>query len=229
MTNKRFIHKIKNECDKPTAFIILCGKKSSKRGYKNIPLTPIDEANALIDKQIKTIRDNYKNNEIIIVSGFEHEKIVSHVSKLGYENIRIAENKDYKNSNVLDGWKFALNIAVIKDTYVIHGDRLFDESYIKQKIRKTHTFVHDFDKNNYDLGLLYEDDNFINMSYGLPNVWSEIVFISKNDIGLFKNIINESKNRKIYSIESFLNIMSKIVNISIIQKDQQDIKILKEL
>lgn len=229
MTNKRFIHKIKNECDKPTTFIILCGRKSSKRGYKNIPLTPINETQSLINQQIEIIKDNYKDNEIIIISGFEHDKVVSHISNLGYKDVRIAENKDYKESNVLDGWRFALNIAIVKDTYIIHGDRLFDESYLKEKSRATHTFVHDFDKNNYDLGLLYENDNFINMSYGLPNVWSEIIFISKNDINIFKDTINEYKSRKIYSIESFLNIMSKKINISIIQKEPQEIRLLKEL
>lgn len=229
MTNKRFIHKIKNGCDKPTAFIILCGRKSSKRGYKNIPLTQINETETLISRQIQTIKDNYKNNEIIIISGFEHDKVVAHISDLGYTDIRIAENKDYKTSNVLDGWKFALNIAIVKDTYIIHGDRLFDASYIKEKMRTTHTFVHNFDKNNYDLGLLYNDVSFINMSYGLPNVWSEMMFISKNDFNSFKYTINESKNRKIYSIENFLNIMSKSINISVIQKPPQEIRVLKEL
>lgn len=229
MRNKRFIHKIKNGCDKPTTFIILCGRKSSKRGYKNIPLTPINEVETLIGKQIKIIKDNYEHDEIIIISGFEHDKVVSHISGLGYKDVRIAENKDYKESNVLDGWRFALNIAIVKDTYIIHGDRLFDESYLKEKSRATHTFVHDFDKNNYDLGLLYENDNFINMSYGLPNVWSEIIFISQDDFDIFKQIVNECKNRKIYNIENYLNTVSKTINISVIQKPHQDIRVLKEL
>lgn len=229
MKNKRCIHKIKNGCTTQTTFIILCGRKSSKRGYKNIPLTQIDENETLIDKQIKTIDASYTNKEIIVVSGFEHDKVVSHINKSNYHNIRIAENKDYKSSNVFDGWRFALNIAIEEDTYIIHGDRLFDASCIKEKIKTTHTFVHDFDKNNYDLGLLYKEDAFVNMSYGLPSVWSEIFFISKTDFQMVRNIANEYKQRKIYNIETFLNIISKHINISVINKNPQDVKVLKEL
>lgn len=229
MNNTRFIHKIKKECDIPTTFIILCGRKSNKRGYKNIPLTPISNNQTLIDKQINIIDSNYKDYEIIIISGFEHEKIVNHIHKSEYTNIRIAENKDYKSSNAFDGWRFALNIALAKDTYIIHGDRLFSDSFIKGKTKNTHTFIHDLDKNNYDLGLSIKDEMFVNMSYGLPNVWSEIFFINKSDFNLIRNIANQYKQRKIYNIECFLNILSKHINISVINQNSQEIKILKEI
>lgn len=229
MKKNRCIHKIKNECDAKTTFIILCARKSNRRGYKNIPLTLINEKETLIERQIKIISDNYKDHEIIIVSGFEHDKVVSYVNNLDYPNVRVAENKDYKSSDVFDGWRFALNIALRQDTYIIHGDRLFKESYIKDITRTTHTFVHDFDKNNYDLGLLYDNGYFINMSYGLPNVWSEIFFISKSDFNTAKNIANEYKQRKIYGIEGFINALSRNVKISVLDRNPEDVKILKEI
>lgn len=229
MKNKRFIHTIKNACSVQTTFVILCGRKSNKRGYKNIPLTQINSSETLIDIQIKTIIDNYEHSEIIIVSGFEHEKIVKHLNLKNYANVRIAENKDYKTSNVFDGWRFALNIAVSKNTYIIHGDRLFDESFIKGNSSNTHTFFHDVNKNNYDLGILSKNNLFINMSYGLPNVWSEIFFINQNDFHKVRDIANEYRQRKIYNIEGFLNVVSKHIPISVISQNPQNIKVLKEL
>jgi choline kinase len=229
MKKSRCIHKIKNECDSQTTFIILCARKSNRRGYKNIPLTLLNEKETLIERQIKIISDNYQNSEIIIVSGFEHDKVVNYLSALDYPNVRVAENKNYKSSDIFDGWRFALNIALNQDTYIIHGDRLFKESYIKDRTRTTHTFVHDVDKNNYYLGLLYSNGYFINMSYGLPNVWSEVFFISKSDFTTAKNIANEYKKRKIYTIEGFINALSKNVKISVLEKDSEDIKILKEI
>lgn len=229
MNNKRFIHKIKKECDIQTTFVILCGRKSNKRGYKNIPLTQINNDETLIDKQINIIDSNYKNYEIIIVSGFEHDKIINHIHNSGYTNVRIAENKDYKSSNAFDGWRFALNIALTEDTYIIHGDRLFNDSFIKANIRETHTFIHDLDKNNYDLGISVKDKMFVNMSYGLPNVWSEIFFINKSDFNLIRSIANQYKQRKIYNIECFLNILSNHINISVLSQNAQEIKILKEI
>lgn len=230
MKSKRYIHKIKNDCNQKTTFIILCARKSSKKGYTNIPLTLINENETLIDRQISTILNNYDDGEIIVVSGFEHDKIVDHIHDKKYANVRVAENKDYKSSNILDGWRFALNIALKEDTYIIHGDRLFkDECILNPKIKSSHLITHDIDKNNYDLGLLFDGDEYINMSYGLPNIWSEIFFISKKDFDLARKVINEHRNRKIYNIENFINQLSREIKISVINKQPKDIKVLKEL
>lgn len=230
MTSKKYTNKIKNECDIKTTFIILCAKKSSKRGYKNIPLTLLSENETLIDRQINTINNNYKNSEIIVISGFEHERLVDHIILRGYSNVRIAENQNYKCTNTLDGWRLGLNLSISQNTYIIHGDRIFDDSCISNKdTRNTHTIVHDINKNNYNLGLLFENDKFINMSYGLPNVWSEIFFINEKDFNITRKLINEYKKRKIYNIESFINELSKNITISVLNKKQKDIKILKEI
>lgn len=230
MKSKRYIHKIKNECNQKTNFIILCGRKSTKKGYKNIPLTHINNKQLVIDDQINTILNNYEEGNIIIVSGFENDKIVSHVHDQDYPNISIAENKDYKESNILEAWKFALNIAQEEDTYIIHGDRLFTDSCITNyKIKNSYTMTYSYSKNNYDLGLLSEDGKYINMSYGLPNVWSEIFFICKKDFKTVRKMINQYRQKKIYNIESFMNLLSRTINISVIEKTTNDIKPLKEI
>lgn len=230
MINKKNINKNKNECDIKTTFIILCGKKSNRRGYKNIPLTLINEYETLIDRQINIINNNYKDSEIIIISGFEHEKLIDHIFLKEYKNVRIAENQNYKHTNTLDGWRIGLNLCISQNIYIIHGDRIFDDTCISHKNSKnTHTIIHDINKNNYNLGLLFDNEKFINMSYGLPNVWSEIFFINQKDFDITKQLINEYKKRKIYNIESFINELSKNIKILVVNKKQKDIKTLKEI
>lgn len=230
MINKKSINKNKNECDVKTTFIILCAKKSNKRGYKNIPLTLLNESETIIDRQINIINSNYKNSEIIVISGFEHERLIDHIFSHNYTNVRIVENQNYKSTNTLDGWRLGLNLSLNQNTYIIHGDRIFDDSYISYRDSKTtYTIVHDINKNNYNLGLLFDNNKFINMSYGLPNVWSEIFFIHEKDFNITRKLINEYKKRKIYNIESFINELSKNITISVLNKKQKDIKILKEI
>lgn len=230
MKNKKYIHKIKNECIDKTTFIILCAKKSNKRGYKNIPLTLVDENETLINKQIRTILDTYQNSDIIIVSGFEHDRLIEHIHNGKYSDVRIAENQYHKTSSTIDGWRFGLNLALNQDTYIIHGDRIFSNSCINSKdCKSTHLLTHNTDKNNYNLGILSDDNKFINMSYGLSNVWSEIFFISKKDFNITRNLINDIKRLKIHNVESFINTLSKEIEISVLQKQPKDIKILKEL
>lgn len=230
MKTKRCIHKIKNDCNQKTTFILLCGKKSNKKGYRNIPLTNITSEVTIIDFQINTILDNYNDGEIILISGFEHDRLVSHVHKKQYRNVRIAENKNYDNSNIVDAWKFALNIAITEDTYIIHGDRIFSaSSIVSPKVKNSHVITHDYNKNNYDLGILAKENRFINMSYGLPNVWSEIFFISKSDFNIARDALNDYKKRKIYTIESFINELSQKTKISVVNKEPSDIQTLKDI
>lgn len=228
MTNKRYIHKSKKDRDTKTTFIILCSQKSNKRGYSNIPLLKLNDGNYLIDKQISVITSLYKDPEIIIISGFEHEKLVSHVRDKDYKNVRIFNNQNYKMTGALECWILGLNVSLCQDTYIIHGDRIFDESFLTNT-RETHTFVHDINKNNYNLGILLEEDKLINISYGLPNTWSEIFFISKEDFSLSRNLINEHRKRKIYNLDTFINILSQETPISVICKKNKDIKTLKEV
>ena len=227
MTSKKCIHKTKNKDNTNPVFILLCARKSNNRGYKNVPLTPVRDKDFLIDIQIKTIRKKYKNSEIIIISGFEHNRLIEHIKFKKYENIRIAENKNYKNSNTLDGWKFALNIALKCDTYIIHADRIFDISCINMN-KNTYVVSHNIDKSNYNLGILVSENKLVNMSYGLPNVWSEIFFISEHDFDKTRDVIN-SKHKKIYNIETFINELSQIIDILVIEVETKDIKPLKEI
>lgn len=228
MRNKKFIHEIKNECTTKTTFIILCAKKSNKRGYKNIPLFPTDTG-TLIDNQINTILSVYKKSDIIIVSGFEYEKTVNHINAT-YENVRIVENQNYKNSDILDGWKIGLNLAVRSNVYIIHGDRSFSKECINGKNRKTHLITHTVDNANYNLGLLYDENNMLlNISYGLPDVWSEIFYIGKKDFTTCRNLINESKNNRIYNLDGFINLLADHIEISVVRKDSKNIKTLKDI
>jgi choline kinase len=221
-------HSLTNEQER-FSFIILCSQKPNKRGHKNIPLTPIDH-DLLIDKQIKTIQSIYKNNEIILVSGFEHDRLLAHIRQKKYPNIRIAENKDYKNSSALDSWIFALNLSIDQNTFIIHGDRIFSTAAISPSLTHcSHTICHNVKKNNYDLGLLYENNRLVNISYGLPNVWSEIFFLHKNDFETARSLINEYKQQKFYNLDAFINALNKKVPIHVIYKSSQEVQTLKDL
>lgn len=226
MISKKFIHNIKNECKKDTTFIILCARKSNNRGYNNIPLTKLANSQYLIDEQIKTIRSVYKKSEIIIISGFEHDKLLAHIHNSKYQNIRIAENKSYKSCNTLDGWRFALNICIKQNICIIHGDRLFTKDCFADAT-STYTIVHNIDKSNYNLGILYSENKFINMSYGLESVWSEIFFINSKDFNIARSIINNSK--RIHNVETYINELSKEIDILVFAKEPKDVKALKDI
>lgn len=228
MTSHRFIHEIKNECTK-TTFIILCANKSSRRGNKNVPFTIIDKK-YLIDIQISTINSCHTNNEIILISGFENNKLVNYIHEKKYQNVRVVENANFKNSNTLDGWRIGLNACLNSDIYIIHGDRIFSKDNIKKiKSIGTHLVTHNSSKNNYNLGILHDNGLLVNISYGLPDVWSEIFFIHSRDFDFVRKTINNLKPNKIYNIEGYINFLSETIKVSVIKKKTNSVKTLKEI
>lgn len=223
-------NKITKQQNDLTTFIVLCARKYNKRGCKNIPLTPITKRQALIDIQIKNINSVFTNNEIIIISGFEHDLIVNHIHDQKYTNVRIIENQLYTQSSIIDGWKIGLNAAVQQNTYIIHGDRLFSTSCLLNDNSNTYLLTHKYDKQNYNLGITTKNNyELMNMSYGLHNVWSEICFIAKNDFDIARNILNRSEQYKLYSIEHFINCLSTKIPIMIYNKNNKDVQTIGEL
>lgn len=227
MKSKNCVHRIKNNAGQ-TTFIIMCAKKSNLRGYKNIPLMPITQSQLLIDIQIKTIKKQYNDSEIIIVSGFEHDKLINHIHSKKYKNVRVLENTNYKFSNIIDGWRMSLNMSIKNNTFIIHGDRQFSCEAIHSN-NYTYLVTNGFDKKNYNLGVLYSQDALINMSYGLPNIWSEIFFLHSRDFHIARNLLNECHLKKVYNIESYINLLSNKIPIRVMEQKPEDVKILKEI
>lgn len=226
----KYIHKIKDKVHDKTVFIILCARKSSRRGCRNIPLMKINKTQTIIDNQIQTINNTYSNNEIILVSGFEHNRLVEHIHNKSYNNIRIIENQAYKDSSVIDGWRIGMNACVPENTYIIHGDRIFTSNCISNNNEHNFLITHTSDKHNYNLGILSKHDNeLMNVSYGLPNVWSEIFFLNKTNFLDAKEVLNNCEKYKLYSIEQFINYFSDKITTIILKKKKNDVKTLKEL
>ena len=190
----------------------------------------INRTQTIIDNQIQTINNTYSNNEIILVSGFEHKYLVEHIHNKSYNNIRIIENQAYKDSSVIDGWRIGINACIPDDTYIIHGDRTFTSNCISNDNKYNCLITHTSDKHNYNLGVLAKNDNqLMNVSYGLPNVWSEIFFLNRTDFLNARDILNNYEKYKLYSIEQFMNHFSEETTIMISKKKTNDVKTLKEL
>lgn len=230
MKQSKFIHKTRTRNRQKVTFIILCAAKSNTRGGKNIPLKHIGPDLLLIDEQIKKIRDMYDDSEVLLVVGFESENVINHIQAKNYKNIRIVENLLHKTTGVFDSWRIGTNCSTEGDLFLIHGDRLFNSNAIKiENLNRSYLYTHKKDKNNYNLGISYTDHRFMNLSYGLPSVWSEIFFVCEKDYNVYKSSLNSASKNKIYTVDHFINKLSSVIDIYIEDNENIDIKTLKEI
>lgn len=200
------IHSIKQLKNEKETFILLAANKSKIRGQKNsISLMNLEFGERVIDNQLNTIYSTYPNCEIFLATGFDSENVIRYVINK-YKNVRIVENLDYKNTSSLHTLRTVINLTLSSGLHIIHADRLFNSRAITPKNKnKSFIYTHKMDKSNYQMGVCYQNKKLMNMSYGLPSVWSEILFISRKDYDEVKLAINEIESNGIYSIYEFIN------------------------
>lgn len=211
-----------------TNFIILSAGKTKIQHEKSpMPLVSV-RGNCLIDTQIKTIRDNYEESDILIVAGFLSSDVIEYVLSK-YSNIRIVENNQYKNTSSLASLKAGINATLENDTFVIHGDRLFDAASLKINNGQSSILSHKTIKRNRNIGISFSDSSLLNIEYGLPCVWSEMIFIAKKDYQYFKKMTNISAKSKIYTIPDLIRRSSDKIKFSTVYDESIEIIQIKEI
>jgi len=232
---KNCIHTIKKhnrKNNKKTGFILLGAGKIKANSYIGSPfLFFIEEVQQfLIDHQIQTITSIYPNAEIILVVGHDAEKVINYVTEQ-HSNIKIVENFDSKNNSSLHSLRSVFNITSSDHNYfIIHADRAFNTRCISSPIKdRSYLYSHKIDKANEYIGLSYDHKKLLNISYGLSNVWSEILFICEKDHQIFKKFINLIYQSKIYSLPELIQATSKHIEYYIDNSKDLDIKLIKDI
>ena len=75
------------------------------------------------------------------------------------------------------------------------------------------------------VGVAYNGDNLINMSYGLEDKWAQIAHISKKDYVVAKTVINSFKNNKMTF--EYINMLLKYIKFSILYDGIKTVEITK--
>ncbi len=225
----RYIHEIKSTTREKHNFIILSASKPKIRGlHGSLPLFPMG-SKCLIDSQVDTIRNVFVDYEVFLVTGFDSDNVTNYVFN-NHHDIRVIDNHQYKNNTVLDSLKMAVNCCLDANTFIIYGDRLFNDKSIDLKTPNSLLFSHRSDKKNYDIGLSYnKDKKIVNASYGLPDVWSEIMYMQKKDFKKLKKILNRAKKSKVFNMIQLLPILFKSIDFYIHNDKNINIQTIKEL
>lgn len=174
------------------------------KGMKSIgpkSLLPINKKETVLDYQIKYIKKFYKKSKIYILSGFENEKIQKKINK--YSNVTLVYNKDYEYSNQAE----SLIQYILKynpdNCLIINNGILLKE---KLNIKNRRSTVYTVPKNHLDFNIGINSDNdtkdkITYLFYGLPNQWTECVFLDKEAINTIYRISKEKKLSNLFLFE----------------------------
>lgn len=204
ITSPRLINKSTSQTSDLVSIVLLCDAPGYRmKSYGPLPLITISN-NKLIDLQIKAIQQTFTNFEIIICLGFDSEKTCKYVrSKYNKLPIRIVENQLFNSSNSCESVRIALNNTLNNKILICSGNLLFNSKTLSAiNYNQTCVLIENTPCENLEVGINIDSNNEAQyFSFGAYKIWSEILFLSdENIIEIFRKIVvyPESKNKFIF-------------------------------
>jgi|SRR3989344_1957159 len=168
----------------------------------------------ILDRQLDALRP-YKPEKIVIVIGFEGDKIREHVAKEHADLPMVfIENKDFQSTGAAHSLWLAQDYLVGTCLY-LNGDVVCDPRIIKEIIehkKDTVTAIHKNPWNEEQVNIIHDEDGKIleiGKHIGPEKSHGEflgITKIGKNFIGKLRNAlshITQNKNKKSFAVDAF--------------------------
>lgn len=199
------------------------GRRMKSHGSKSLIQLATQET--LLDRQITVIRKQYPKAEIIVVVGFQADKIIKDL--IGKPDIKVVENELYEETNVVRSIGMALRVASNSNILIIYGDIIFNPAtLIGLPLHHSATIVDN--KNNFEpdvVGVNIIDGYVGCFSYGLRTKWAQIVYLTGKELSIFKTIACNKDKRKLNTFE----ILNKVIELDgkIKAIEPQDMKIIE--
>lgn len=185
---------------KPYSVIIpAAGMGSRMKSYGPKLILDIADGVSILDNQLNHIYSNLPKSEIIIVTGFESNKIVNKVKN---KKIKIVYNEQYKTTNVIHSIGLGLQNATHKDVIIIYGDLVFNRETLKAPFGKNSMIITSDTMKKDEVGCVIHNHMLERIMYGLSNKWAQIVYVCGKELKLLKDVCNTKKYENYFGFEA---------------------------
>lgn len=181
----------------------------------------------LIDYQLESINKLFNKKNIIVVSGFESEKVINYLD----QKVINIENDRFELTNVVKSISIGLKACLSNSVIIIYGDLFFTKQAINHAYRNQSFVVLSKTMKDNEVGCTINNGILENMFYELPKKWGQIVYFTGKELLLLKKIVHKKEYEKSYGYE----IINKVIDMGgifkVIEPDAyiQDIDTAKDL
>ena len=179
------------------------GVRMKKYGPKS--LIRVNNKENIFERQCRIIDKVFRWYEIILVTGFQYEKVEKNVSP----KITIVQNTDFDTTNVIRSIGLGLDHCTTNNVIILYGDLVFNEPVINVAFDNESTAIISDTMKKEEVGCSIDNEYIEQVFYGLDNKWAQILFFEAINYivekgGKIKTII--PKNAKIIDIDTSLDI-----------------------
>lgn len=192
-------------------FIILADKYlKGMKSKGSLGLLPVNKKYNIIEFQYKNIKKHFPKAKIIYVYGFDHKKIELFFESKNYKDLVYVYNPDYEKYNYVNSLN-CVKEYLNGNCFITFGDVLFRHQ-IFNKFANTFSQVFVNTKIKNKLGCTISDDNLVNnISFELDNYLSQLYYIHKSNIEIFKTLIGNETLKNYFLFE----VINKMIDYNI--------------
>ncbi len=177
------------------------------KSYGSKSLIELGDGRSIIRRQIDVIRTVHRAADIIVVVGFEAEKVVRALPA----GIRAVENESYEHSGVARSILMGLRASNARRVLIVYGDLVFNRECLLGFPKNKSAIVTD------TVGLIRPDDVGVNLDsgmavhfdYGLDTKWGQIAQLTGRELHLYKSIASHQDARRLLGWEIFNRVVDR--------------------
>tara|TARA_R110002020_G_scaffold412253_2_gene621882 strand:+ start:260 stop:886 length:627 start_codon:yes stop_codon:yes gene_type:complete len=177
------------------------------RSYGPKPLIRLDANQNIIQRQIKIIQNNFTNYEIVLVTGFESDKLMKNTPDFLIK----VENENYEKNNVVRSIGMALRAATTDKIVIIYGDLVFNEEAISNfKFEQSCIMIDESETmGEEEVGCNICDGSIEQMLPDMPNKWGQISYFIDKELSLLKKISWDKNKSHYFGFEAINEIIDR--------------------
>lgn len=160
----------------------------------------------LLDHQIKCIYTHFYNPEIILVTGYEEEKVKASLPTKS--KIKTVHNANWEQSNVFASLRLGMSVATHPRVLWIYGDLLFNHFMLRAPFSNYSMVLIDrYGAMKSNLGCIEHEQYAENFMYDIPNTWAQIAYFTGKELELLHTLSKETNNQSCYGFEALNHII----------------------
>jgi choline kinase len=185
-----------------TIIIPAAGMGRRMKSYGPKSLIDLGNGQSVINRQISLLNRKFPKAKIVVVVGFEKEKIISALPP----DVSFLVNPIYATTNVSYSINLALNYYQPKKVLLVYGDLVFNEATLDFALDKSFIIVDSKQQiRDSEVGVTVVNGEVSQMSYGLTTKWAHIAYLDGKELSIF--IDNFTKQLQRYYGFEMLNII----------------------
>jgi len=182
--------------------VTAAGIGTRMKSYGSTSLITLANGISIIEHQLNIINKLFVNKTIILVCGFDSEKLI----KSTPNNIIKIQNERFEETNVARSISIGLHACLGSKVLLVLGDLVFNEEALRHPFDDISVVL--IDKSGYmtekkdEVGCCIGPGGKVeNFMYGLEDLWCQIIYLTGKELEVYKQLVHQKSKECCYGFE----------------------------